>query len=227
MTSQRHFLSSHPTWRSTSGKSRCFYIICYSMQSGYASMVPIPSRRWCWRHYVFRLSIRCMYEHLCVCVWAEAFPIYLLFTSSFTYIHIYSADVTWELHKKKYCYVYQGNYKCDSWEVLYYKNVLYKQSTHTHACTHTHTRIFNGPLFGTTHMSQYQKAKTNLDFMEQETMSGSGISCRAICKSAPRIRQIDNHASTSPLRFLQARCPSCRPTNSVYALKAVHTSKIK
>ena len=32
--------------------------------------------------------------------------------------------------------------------------------------------------------------------------------------------QTDNHASTLPLSFLQARCPSCRPTNSVKALKA-------
>ena len=31
--------------------------------------------------------------------------------------------------------------------------------------------------------------------------------------------QTDNHTSTSPL-FSQARCPSCRPTNSVKALKA-------
>jgi len=31
--------------------------------------------------------------------------------------------------------------------------------------------------------------------------------------------QTDNHASTSPLSFLQAGCPSCRPTNSVKALK--------
>jgi len=30
----------------------------------------------------------------------------------------------------------------------------------------------------------------------------------------------DNHVSTSPLSFLQARCPSCHPTNSVKALKA-------
>jgi len=30
----------------------------------------------------------------------------------------------------------------------------------------------------------------------------------------------DNHASTPPLSFLQAGCPSCRPTNSVTALKA-------
>jgi len=32
--------------------------------------------------------------------------------------------------------------------------------------------------------------------------------------------QTDNDASTPPLSFLQAGCPSCRPTNSVKALKA-------
>jgi len=32
--------------------------------------------------------------------------------------------------------------------------------------------------------------------------------------------QTDNHTSTPPLSFLQAGCPSCRPTNSVKALKA-------
>ena len=32
--------------------------------------------------------------------------------------------------------------------------------------------------------------------------------------------QTDNHASTRPLSFLQARCPSCRRTNSVKTLKA-------
>ena len=30
----------------------------------------------------------------------------------------------------------------------------------------------------------------------------------------------DNHASTPPLSFLQAGCPSCRPTNSIKVLKA-------
>ena len=34
--------------------------------------------------------------------------------------------------------------------------------------------------------------------------------------------QTDNHASTSPLKFLHARCPSCRPTNSVKAMKALY-----
>ena len=31
---------------------------------------------------------------------------------------------------------------------------------------HTHTHPFNGPLSGTTRVSQYQKGKTNLDFTE-------------------------------------------------------------
>jgi len=31
----------------------------------------------------------------------------------------------------------------------------------------------------------------------------------------------DNHAIIPPLSFLQAGCPSCRPTNSVKALKAI------
>jgi len=51
--------------------------------------------------------------------------------------------------------------------------------------THTHTRPFNGPLAGTTWVSRYQKCKTNLDLLEQETVSGSGISW-AMYKSAPR-----------------------------------------
>jgi len=33
----------------------------------------------------------------------------------------------------------------------------------------------------------------------------------------------DNHASTPTLSFLQAGCPSCRPNNSVKALKAINT----
>ena len=49
-------------------------------------------------------------------------------------------------------------------------------------------------------------------------MSGNGISW-TICKSAPRSRQITMPAPHRSV-FLQAGCPSCRPTNSVKALKA-------
>jgi len=40
----------------------------------------------------------------------------------------------------------------------------------------TDSHLFNGPLSGTTQVSQYQKGKTNLDLLKQETVSGSGIS---------------------------------------------------
>ena len=38
--------------------------------------------------------------------------------------------------------------------------------------------------------------------------------------------QTDNHASTPPLSFLQAGCPSCRPTNSVKAVKAIKCNQL-
>jgi len=55
---------------------------------------------------------------------------------------------------------------------------------------HTHRDPLNSPLSGTTRVSRYQKGNTNLDFTEA---SGSGISW-AVCKSAPRSRQITTPA---------------------------------
>jgi len=79
--------------------------------------------------------------------------------------------------------------------------------------THTHVQR---PFVRDPQVSRYQKGKTSLDFTEARD-SGSGISW-ARCKSAPCSRQI-THASTPPLSFLQAGCPSCRPTNSVKVWK--------
>ena len=53
----------------------------------------------------------------------------------------------------------------------------------------------------------------------RKVVSGSGISW-AICKSAPRSRQITMPAPHH-LVFLPARCPSYHPTNSIKALKAM------
>jgi len=55
-------------------------------------------------------------------------------------------------------------------------------------------------MSGTTRVSRYQKGKirkvkTNLDLLEQEIVSGSGI-CWAICKSAPHPRQPRQHPTT-------------------------------
>jgi len=78
-------------------------------------------------------------------------------------------------------------------------------------------RPFNGSLSGTTRVSQHQKGKTNLDFTgaRDSEWQWHQLGRMQVCTSL----QTDNHASTPPLSFLQAGCPSCRPTNSVKALK--------
>jgi len=67
-------------------------------------------------------------------------------------------------------------------------------------------------------VSRYQKGKTNLDFTEARDSEWQWhqLGCMHVCTSL----QTDNHASTPPFSFLQAGCPSCRPTNSIKALKA-------
>ena len=67
-------------------------------------------------------------------------------------------------------------------------------------------------------MSQYQKGKTHLDFTEARDSEWQWhqLGHMQVCTSL----QTDNHANTPPLSFVQAGCPSRRPTNSVKALKA-------
>ena len=86
-------------------------------------------------------------------------------------------------------------------------------------CKHTPTHQFNGPFSGTTQVSRYQKGEINLDFTEARDSEWQWhqLGHMQVCTSL----QTDNHASTPPLKFLQAGCPSCRPTNSVKALKAI------
>ena len=87
----------------------------------------------------------------------------------------------------------------------------------------THTHPFNGPFSATTQVSRYQKGKTNLDFTEARDSEWQWhqLGYMQVCT----LLQTDNHTSTPPLCFLQAGCPSCRPTNSVKALKAYCASR--
>jgi len=87
----------------------------------------------------------------------------------------------------------------------------------THLYIYIHTHPFSGPFSGTTQVSRYQKGKTDLDFTEARDSEWQWhqLGCMQVCNSL----QTDNHASTPPLHFLQAGCPTCRPTNSVKALK--------
>jgi len=98
----------------------------------------------------------------------------------------------------------------------------YDISKQTTYIAHTHTHPFNGLFSRTTQVSRYQKGNTNLDFCEARDSEWQWhqLGRMHVCTSL----QTDNHASTPPLSFLQAGCPSCRPTNSVKAVKVLNTS---
>jgi len=57
-------------------------------------------------------------------------------------------------------------------------------------------------------VSRYQKGKTNLDFTEARDSEWQWhqLGHMQVCTSL----QTNDHASTPPLSFLQAGCPSCR-----------------
>jgi len=103
---------------------------------------------------------------------------------------------------------------------------LFKRCICHRACivlhTHTHTHPFNGSFSGTTQVSRYHKGKTTLDFTEARDSEWQWhqLGHMQVCT----LLQTGNHASTPLLSFLQAGCPSCRPTNSVKALKAMHST---
>jgi len=68
-------------------------------------------------------------------------------------------------------------------------------------------------------VSQYQKGEANLDFTEatDSEWQWHQLGHMQVCT----LLQTENHATT---QFLQAGCPSCRPTNSVKALEAKTTT---
>jgi len=77
----------------------------------------------------------------------------------------------------------------------------------------THTHMSNGPFYGTIRVSRYQKGKTNPDFTgaRDSEWQWHQLGHMQVCT----LLQTDNHTSTPPLCFLQAGCPSCRPTNLI------------
>ena len=78
----------------------------------------------------------------------------------------------------------------------------------------THTRL-TALCLGLPKWVGTRKVKPIWILLKQETVSGISWDMQ-VCTSL----QADNHASTAPLSFLQAGCPSCHPTNSVKAIKA-------
>ena len=82
--------------------------------------------------------------------------------------------------------------------------------------THTHTHLT--ALFpGLPRQSGTRKVKTNLDFTEARDSEWQWhqLGCMRVCTLLQTENRKPHHWSV-----LQAECPSCRPTNSVKALKA-------
>jgi len=69
-------------------------------------------------------------------------------------------------------------------------------------------------------VSHYQKGKTNLDFTEARDSEWQWhpLGHMQICT----LLQTDNHASTPPLSFLQAGCPSCHPCKTIKRKQSKH-----
>jgi len=80
-----------------------------------------------------------------------------------------------------------------------------------------HTHPFNS-FFPGLPSEPVQKGKTNLDFNEARDSEWQWHQLEHM--QVYTSLQTDNHASTPPLSFLQAGCPSCCPANSVKALKS-------
>jgi len=95
--------------------------------------------------------------------------------------------------------------------------VGYYRHTHTH--THTHNHFTSVLDFVLDYPGEpAPERETNLDLLEQEIVNGSGI-IWTICKPAPWPRHITMPTSHHSVFTGWSGCPSCRPTNSITALK--------
>jgi len=83
----------------------------------------------------------------------------------------------------------------------------------------THTHPFNSPFSRITKVSRYQKGKTNLDFTEARDSEWHWHHLGHMQVHLAPDRLPHQHPTT---QFLQAGCPSCRPTNNLNALKATN-----
>jgi len=86
------------------------------------------------------------------------------------------------------------------------------------AHTRTHTRL-TALCPGLSGWAGTRKVKTNRDFTEARDSEWQWHQLGRV--QVGTSIQTDNHASTPPLSFSQAGCSSCRPANSVKALKAM------
>ena len=86
-------------------------------------------------------------------------------------------------------------------------------ATHRHTQAHTHTRLKTALCPRLPGLASTRKVKPIWILLEQETVSGSGISW-AICKSAARSRQITTPAPHHSVFYRPVALPAAQPTAS-------------
>jgi len=127
---------------------------------------------------------------------------FILFYLLIYYYYFFDSGTQFPGNEKNYAMQYK-KYKKSSWN-----------EPHSSSFTkHTHTHPFNGPFSWTTRVGRYRKDKTNLDFTEARDSEWQWhqLGHMQVCT----LLQTDNHASTSPLSFLQADAlPAAQPTAS-------------
>ena len=100
--------------------------------------------------------------------------------------------------------------------------------THTHTCahahTHTHTHL-KARFPGLSGWAGTRKVKPTWILLKQETVNGSGISW-AICKSAPRSRQITTPAPHHSVFYRPDALPAAQPTASKHWRHFIYTSTL-
>ena len=129
---------------------------------------------------------------------------------------IFKPTPCWVLKCKRNLLVANGQYvfhpSCS-------KRIVWNRTVKTSPKWHILCRVGRKTFTQSINQSTSQKGKTNLDFTEARDSEWQWhqLDHMQVCT----LLETDNHASTSPLSFLQAGCPSCHPTNSVEALKAI------
>ena len=169
------------------------------------------------------VSFRCEWSSIASCVCRSADGLHMQDIESGLYYSLWSeipsSRETFDHHALSALKLYidvLSKVPCD--DVLLLWTVWGKLFSVQFQISWQHTHPFNGPFSGLPRWASTRKVKLIWILLKQETVSGSGISS-AICKSATRSWQIITPAPHHSV-FLQARCPSCHPTNSVKALKA-------
>ena len=117
-----------------------------------------------------------------------------------------------------------NNQKTRPWLAKVKTRLLWAYNQYKVSTANTHTRTFNSPFSGTTQVSWYQKSKNQSGFYwsKRQWLAVASAGQYKSLHLAPD-RQPHQHPTTL---FLQARCPSCRPTNSIKALKATEPHNI-